>query len=128
MQKILEKITPPWLHFKILSQSTESIEKETNFEYQIKINGIPVKWKTIIDQWNPPHSFSDSQEKGPYSKWHHHHFFEDLAEGTLMTDQVQYIMPVGHIGSAILGWKINEDVQNIFDYRQLFIHNYYKEK
>ena len=77
--KNLEQITPDSLNFKILDTSTEGIEKGTVINYKLKIDGIPIRWRTLITEWDPPHHFADNQEKGPYSKWYHVHRFEELA-------------------------------------------------
>lgn len=126
--KNLEKITPENLNFKILSTSTEKIEKNTKIHYKLKIQGIPVGWTTLITDWNPPHHFADNQEKGPYKKWYHQHFFTDLAGGTLMTDQVDLVLPLGPVGYGAASWKVLSDVQKIFKYRREVIYRMYNEE
>jgi len=44
----LEEITPPWLGFKILSMSTDSIQEGTVIRYRLRLHGIPVHWRTNI--------------------------------------------------------------------------------
>ncbi|MCJ8276869.1 MAG: DUF1731 domain-containing protein [Bdellovibrionales bacterium] len=126
--KNLEKITPEILHFKVLNSSTETVQNNTEINYKLKINGVPVRWKTLIIDWNPPHQFVDNQEKGPYKKWHHTHTFEELGGGTLMTDQVDFIIPLGLLGYGMTSWKVEADVQNIFNYRREVIHEIYFKK
>ncbi len=121
----LEKIVPKNFHFKVLSVSTKSMEKGTRLNYKLKINGIRVNWETLITQWNPPNDFADNQERGPYKKWYHLHFFKDLAGGTLMTDQVYLEIPLGVPGYAAAGWKVFRDVKKIFDYRSEIIDKMY---
>ncbi len=123
----LEQITPPSLHFNITSVSTETIQADTEICYKLKVDGIPINWKTIIKDWNPPLMFSDFQEKGPYSKWYHIHRFEDLAGGTLMTDQIDFKLPLGAVGYLAASWKVLKDVKNIFRYRKETIHNMYRK-
>lgn len=123
--KNLESITPPSLNFRITSVSSDTISQGTEINYKLKIDGVPVKWKTLIKDWNPPHMFSDNQEKGPYSKWYHIHKFEDLAGGTLMTDQVDFKIPLGVVGYLAAAWKVLGDVKNIFDFRRKKIHALY---
>lgn len=123
--KNLENITPPSLNFRITSVSAEPLSVGTEIQYNLKVDGIPVKWKTLIKDWNPPHMFSDNQEKGPYSKWYHIHQFEDLAGGTLMTDQVDFKIPLGVIGYLATAWKVLGDVKSIFDFRRQKIHALY---
>ena len=61
----LEEITPPWVGFKILSMSTDSIEEGTIIRYRLRLHGILVHWRTDICEWNPPYSFVDEQTTGP---------------------------------------------------------------
>ena len=124
--KNLETITPPSLNFKILNMSTDKIESGSIINYKLKIDGIPIKWRTLIKDWDPPHMFSDNQEKGPYTKWYHIHRFEDLGGGTLMTDQVDFKIPLGLSGKLIAGWKVVRDVQKIFQFRRETIDKIYK--
>ena len=44
----LEKITPPELNFQITTSQPIDIKKGTLIEYQLKLRGIPIKWKTEI--------------------------------------------------------------------------------
>ncbi|MEM7645959.1 MAG: TIGR01777 family oxidoreductase [Pseudomonadota bacterium] len=123
--KNLEQIPPPSLNFHILDSSTEKIQLNTIFNYKLKIDGIPVRWRTLIKAWDPPHFFADNQEKGPYRKWYHEHYFKDLAGGTLMTDQVDLEIPLGWLGYGAASWKVLRDVKNIFRYRREVIHKKY---
>src|SRR5579862_6114943 len=91
----LEEITPPWVGFKILSMSTESINEGTIIGYRLRLHGIPIHWRTKICEWNPPYSFVDEQTTGPYKKWRHKHRFEAHGGRTKMIDEVQYLLPFG---------------------------------
>jgi len=119
--KNLEKITPPLLHFKILEAPDTEVHKDMIIKYKIKINGLPFQWITRIAKWEPPELFVDNQEKGPYKKWHHQHGFYTLGGGTLLTDTVNSIVPMGRLGRAVAGWKVYGDVQKIFKYRRKII-------
>lgn len=117
----LNQITPPLLDFKILSTSTDQVEKGTFIEYSLKIHGVPVKWRTLIDVWDPPHVFVDTQLKGPYNHWYHTHEFREMGNGTLMIDRVQYRVPLSTMGEAVAGSFVLGDVQKIFAYRREII-------
>jgi ligand-binding SRPBCC domain-containing protein len=117
----LEKITPPWLGFKILSMSTSSIEKGTMIRYRLRLHGIPVHWLTEICEWNPPNYFVDEQIKGPYKLWRHMHWFEAHGDRTMGIDEVQYSLPFGVLGRIVHKVKVRRDVIEIFDYRRLQI-------
>lgn len=121
-EKNLEKITPAFLHFKVLKKTTHQIEENTLIDYRLKIYGIPFYWQTRILNWEPPIRFVDTQVKGPYQKWHHTHLFTPLAHGTLMTDHVHYKVPLGLIGDVFVSYKILSDVKKIFSYRKEIIY------
>jgi len=121
-EKNLEKITPPWLNFKVINKSTSQIQKGTLIDYKLKIKKIPTHWRTLISEWNPPHSFVDEQLKGPYSYWHHRHEFSALSDqSTLMKDTITYKIPFGFLGDFLLGSVIQKDIETIFQYRKNII-------
>ena len=121
----LERITPPWIGFHITAKSTPEIQKGTLLDYKLKIHGLPVRWRTLINEWNPGQSFVDTQLKGPYTKWHHTHEFEALRGGTLMKDIVRYRVPLGGIGAATAGGFVRRDIEMIFGYRRKVIQELY---
>lgn len=117
-EKNLEKITPPQMRFQVVNKSTKDLGKGTLINYNLKIRGIPARWRTLIEEWNPPHSFTDEQLIGPYTKWHHRHTFKSAAGGTLMRDRVQYALPLGFAGRLAAGWFVKKDIDTIFDFRR----------
>lgn len=114
----LERITPPFLNFKINSVSSSPVVQGTLIEYSLKIHGVPISWRTEISRWEPPHVFTDEQQKGPYSKWHHTHYFKPMGRGTLMSDKVYYRLPVGFLGRFFGLSLVRKDVSQIFSYRR----------
>ncbi|MCB0357657.1 MAG: TIGR01777 family oxidoreductase, partial [Bdellovibrionales bacterium] len=117
----LEKITPPFLNFKVNKVSTSSIAQGTVIDYSLKLHGIPLHWRSEIAEWQPPKEFVDIQLKGPYNKWHHRHQFTPLAGGTLMEDVVQYRLPFTRLSQWFLGFKIKNDIEKIFSFRKKYL-------
>lgn len=114
----LEAITPPWLRFRIVSQSTPEIREGTELTYRLRIHGLPVSWRSRISVWEPGNLFVDEQIRGPYSSWRHTHRFEDLEDGgTLVLDRVVYRLPLGWLGAWIGGRYVVRDVARIFLFR-----------
>lgn len=122
----LEAITPPWLAFKVLKSSSPRIERGTTIDYELKLHGIPFRWKTAIEEWVPNERFVDVQLKGPYSKWRHTHTFERLGAGTLVRDHVRYRLPAGALGKLVAGWKVRGDVERIFAFRRSAIEKSFR--
>ena len=114
----LEKITPKYLNFKIIGKSTENIEEGTLIDYKLSLRGLPMKWKTLISEFEHESHFIDSQLKGPYKEWIHLHKFYDSAGGTLMRDYVKYRLPMGLLGKLMAGSFVKKDVNSIFQYRK----------
>lgn len=117
----LNRITPPELEFSILSPLAPALYKGTLIDYKIKLNGIPMKWKTEITHWNPPYSFQDTQLKGPYLLWKHLHVFADKGDSTLMTDKVYYRIPGFVFEPAVYRLFVRKRLKKIFDYREQMI-------
>ena len=113
----LERITPGFLKFKILNQSTPEIQEGTKINYQLSLHGLPVTWQSQITVWNPNAVFSDMQTKGPYSHWSHTHQFEEKNGGTLIKDRVLYKIPFGLFGDLVAGKWIKKDLEAVFNYR-----------
>lgn len=114
----LQKITPPRLGFNILTPFPIEMRRGSIIDYYIKILFMPVRWRTIITNYEPPYQFIDQQLNGPYSFWHHTHTFNEVDGGTLIKDHVKYIVPFGFLGRLINNIWIKKDLKNIFDYRK----------
>lgn len=114
----LEKLTPSSLRFRVCGMSTPEIEIGTRINYRLSLHGLPVRWQSRIDEWEPDRRFVDSQTRGPYASWHHTHTFEPYENGTLLRDQVRYVIPFGALGSLVAGGRVARDVQEIFAFRR----------
>ncbi len=114
----LERITPALLHFHVLAASPTPIQRDTIIDYKLRIHGIPVRWRSEINTWDPPRSFSDRQLRGPYKQWVHTHRFEPRDGGTLCIDDVDYTVPGGPLAPLIHKLLVARDVRAIFEYRE----------
>lgn len=111
----LERITPSFLKFKILTPRPIKLEQGALIDYSLRLRFVPITWRTEISVWEPPFRFVDQQLRGPYKQWIHEHVFETVPEGTLVHDRVHYVVP----GGDLVHWMIvKKDVTNIFRYRQ----------
>ena len=111
----LEKITPTFLKFRVLTPAPIVVQQGTLIDYSLKLHGVPIRWQTEISSWDPPFSFTDRQLKGPYSLWEHFHTFDATDAGTIVNDTVKYRVPGGPLIHSLL---VKKDLLRIFAYRQ----------
>lgn len=114
----LEKITPPWVQFRVMTEPPIEMKPGTLIDYKIIVRGLPMKWRTEIVEWVPNVRFVDVQLKGPYKKWHHTHEFSADGDQTIITDTVRYALPLGPLGRIAHALFVEHDVRKIFAYRK----------
>lgn len=51
-----------------------------------------------ITRMQPPSYFEDHMVKGAFKSFRHQHFFENVEDGTLMSDVFEYTSPMGVLG------------------------------
>ena len=118
--KNLEKITPSHLGFNVLTPADEldTMYAGQIINYTVKpLLGIPLKWTTEITHVEAPYYFVDEQRFGPYSFWHHKHFFKEVDGGVLMTDLVHYLPPFGILGKMVHPLIVRPKLEEIFNHR-----------
>ena len=111
----LEELTPPWMKFEVLTPAPIVMRTGASIDYRIRVHAVPIRWRTEIVEWNPPHRFIDVQLKGPYTLWHHTHTFEERDGGTVCFDDVRY-RPFG--GALINALFVRRDIDRIFQFRR----------
>lgn len=111
----LQAITPDWLDFRILTPGPIVMSPGTLIDYRLRLHGFPLRWRTEITAWEPPHRFVDEQRRGPYRIWIHEHRFEARGGGTVASDLVRYVPPGGWLIDRLF---VRRDIQTIFEYRK----------
>lgn len=113
----LERLTPAFLSFRILTPLPIAMQPGALIDYRIKLFGIPMTWRTQIEAFEPGERFVDVQLKGPYALWRHTHTFRDVPEGTEIRDRVEYALPLGPLGRIAHALMVKRTLGRIFDHR-----------
>lgn len=113
----LERITPPELHFQILTPQPAGVFEGTLIDYRLRLWGLPFRWQAGITDWNPPHQFVDEQIRGPYRRWIHTHRFRSQNGSTVIQDAVQYQLPLWPLGEVVHP-VVKAHIRRIFRFRK----------
>lgn len=117
----LDRITPPDLQFRIVTDIPAIMHNGLIVEYRITIPLIGThSWVTEIKHIREGLSFVDEQRLGPYRFWHHYHEIrQEKGGGVLLMDRICYQPPFGVLGWLAHRLYIRRTLERIFDYRQL---------
>ena len=114
----LEWITPPWLSFGLVGEEPSELRRGTLLEYRLRVHGVPLRWVSEIELWEPGRAFVDRQVRGPYRLWRHRHDFAPIGEATIVRDRVRYALPVGRFGELAHAMFVRRDLERIFEFRR----------
>jgi ligand-binding SRPBCC domain-containing protein len=120
----LDKLTPEWLNFQILSTEPLELHLGQVIDYRLKVRGLPIRWQSEITVWEPLTRFVDEARRGPYRFWHHEHRYEPCEGGTRVIDEIRYGVPGG---ALIHRMFVRRDLLRIFAYRQQVTERVFSE-
>jgi ligand-binding SRPBCC domain-containing protein len=110
----LERLTPGWVQFSILTPLPVVLRAGVEIDYRIRLHGVPLAWTSRIDVWEAGRRFVDRQIAGPYLWWRHEHRFEAAGGATRVIDEVEYLPRAAWMTARV----VRRDVERIFRYRQ----------
>ena len=118
----LDKLTPSFLKFKILTPSPITMNTGTMIDYTVTNFGLPMRWTSVINEYDPPNHFVDIQLKGPYSFWHHRHEFVAEGDQTRVIDHITYDIGFGVFGKIAHLLFVKRQLKKIFAHRLEMVH------
>lgn len=90
--------------------------------FQARHFGLTWQLTARITSWNPPHSFVDEQETGPFQYWRHAHVFQPHdADGTVMTDIIDFASPRGPLGRLADATVLNRYMPRLIRSRNSYL-------
>ncbi len=110
-------LTPPWERTRVVTHARLSeVGSRAVVETRI-LRLIPVRWIARHVAYDPPRSFEDVQERGPFRRWRHRHVVRPHAEGAILRDEIEYEPPLGLLGRLAEPFLIRPRLERVFDYR-----------
>ena len=119
----LNLITPPDMHFKIITDIPEKIYNGLIINYNVKIPFMgATNWISEIKHVEEPYQFVDEQRMGPYKWWYHQHQLRETSQGIEVIDRVFYQLPFGILGRIAHKIFVKRQLNRIFSHRnKMFI-------
>jgi uncharacterized protein len=109
----MRRLLPPWEPLTVVREAPSLAD---GAEAELTVGRWP-RWVLRHSGCRPPHGFTDSQVRGPFAAWSHRHGFEATDDGgTLVTDEIEYRLPLGPVG-ALAGPTVNGRLRRAFGYR-----------
>jgi ligand-binding SRPBCC domain-containing protein len=112
-----ERLQPPWQTTRIVQPPT-SLEVGTQVILQVKVGPL---WQTIVAEhvaYEPGQMFADRMVKGPFASWLHKHIVTPRGDNQcVLTDDIEYELPMGILGRTFGGGFARRNLERMFDFR-----------
>lgn len=123
----VERLTPPWERVEMVEPG-DGLRVGTRVIFKVFAGPFARLWVAEHVEYDPPHLFADVQRRGPFAYWYHRHRFAPTAQGTtLMTDEVEYALPLGWLGAWLGGGFVRAKLQRMFDYRHQVVRRSFRK-
>jgi ligand-binding SRPBCC domain-containing protein len=109
----LALLSPPFPPVKLVKRTGMGIEAGSRVELRVGV----LRWIAHHTQYERNRLFVDEQVAGPFAHWVHRHEFEALGQKTRLTDRIEFQLPGGAVGNALLGWAAQLTLRNMFAHR-----------
>ena len=112
-----ERLQPPWQETKVVQPPT-SLEVGTRVILKVKVGPF---WQTMEAEhveYEPGVMFADRLVKGPFKSWLHRHIVTPRGENEcVLTDDIEYELPLGIVGETFGGWFARSTLERLFEFR-----------
>jgi ligand-binding SRPBCC domain-containing protein len=115
--RALKLLTPPWETARVI-QHARIAEVGSRAIIETRLFGlVRVRWIARHTAYDPPRSFEDVQERGPFRRWRHRHVVLPHAHGAVLRDEIDYEPPLRFLGKLADPFLIRPRLEKMFDYR-----------
>lgn len=107
---------PPWSKAQVVER-TGGLEIGSRVRLRIPVGPFGIEWLAVHTGYERNRYFEDVQEKGPFRLWRHRHKFAEEDEGTLLTDRIEFSLPLAPVSDWIAAWCVRIHLKLMFAYR-----------
>lgn len=110
-------LQPPWQRSEIV-QPPSSLVVGTRVVVRVKFGPL---WRTIVAEhveYEAGRMFADRMVQGPFARWLHRHLVTPRGVNEcLLTDDIDYALPLGALGALVGGAIAKSQLERLFAYR-----------
>lgn len=121
----IARVQPAWARPTWLAEPLSPLDAGALLDFTVRTAGVPVRWRVMVREFDPPFRFVDVQLWGPFARWEHRHRFLEgpLREeagpvGTWIEDRLTYRLPWGPFGRAVHALGAGRRIAALFDFRE----------
>jgi uncharacterized protein (TIGR01777 family) len=112
-----ERLTPPWMDVRVLTE-TGGIAPGASKRLRVGAGPLGFTWDLAHEAGTDGAGFVDVQVAGPFRAWRHEHrFLPDGAESSVLEDRIAYQLPFGRAGSLLAGRAVERRLDDLFRFR-----------
>jgi ligand-binding SRPBCC domain-containing protein len=112
-----ERLQPPWQKTEVVQPPT-SLEVGTRVILRAKVGPF---WQTMVAEhveYEPGKMFADRLVEGPFASWLHRHIVTPRGDDEcVLTDDIEYELPLGALGRFFGGRFAQRNLERLFEYR-----------
>ena len=112
----LELLSPPWANPQITARKGK-LATGSRVEMLVPFGPLRLRWLALHVDCQELHHFTDDQISGPFRYWRHEHRFQAEANGTRLTDSVEFRLPFSPLSDWALGWIVKLQLRAMFRHR-----------
>jgi ligand-binding SRPBCC domain-containing protein len=120
----IARVQPAWAEPIWLAEPPARLDAGAVLDFSVRTACIPVRFRVMVREFDPPFRFVDVQLWGPFGRWEHRHRFlegtmreEPGPVGTWIEDRVTYRLPWGPLGRAAHALGAGRRIARLFDFR-----------
>lgn len=112
-----DRLVPPWQRVEVVERPTRLVEG-AKLVMKVFAGPISVRWVALHRDFIEGRQFIDDQVHGPFKQWVHTHSFEAIDDQTsMLTDRIEYELPLGPLGALFGGLPTDLMLEKMFEFR-----------